>query len=293
MADISLQHIIDLYRTPAKTENPAIESRTKLRSIIKTAGTSFPVVKTTGFLTDLALPEDDGDLHFFVETKEGADNADTPMMVCEIQGIFKAGSKKTDDPRIKQFKQLFGTKVEVVSLFRCWPEHLRDSRQPHLFQLHPVLTIGQPGKAPIDFMNRVVWPTGEDEKEMARTFKAVSQPPKSLNISVNNGRIVFKTPSKSMKKENYVHMDGHFRNDSKLEKVKSGIVFDLFEGPQSAQSIECFALKGTTVFPKIEALKPGHYEVGGLCGLDLLALSADTPDWKPRLSPILSLKKLA
>lgn len=154
-----------------------------------------------------------------------------------------------------------------------------------------MLTIGQPGKQPIDFTNRVVWPTGEDPEEMARTFDAISRPPKGLGIAVSSGRIVFKTPSKSMKKENYVHMDGHFRKG--LKKVSSGIVFELFDGPQSEKSIACFALKGTAVFAKIETLKPGHYEVGGLCGLDLEALAADTPAWKPRLSPVLSLKKLA
>jgi hypothetical protein len=291
MANVKLENIISLYRTPAKTENPAIESRATLRKIINAAGSAFPLVKTTGFLTDIALPEDDGDLHFFIETKEGADKSGTPMMVCEIQGIFKGGSRKTDDQRINDFRQLFGTKVEVVALFRCWPEHLRDSRQPHLFELHPVLTIGQSGKTPIDFTNRVVWPTGEDPEEMSKSFDTVTRPPAGLNLTVSNGRIVFGTPSKSMKKENYVHMDGHFRGDS--QKVKSGIVFQLFDGPQSNNSIECFALKGSAVFAKVETLKQGHYEIGGLCGLDLVALTADTPTWKSRLSPVLSLKKLS
>lgn len=57
MANIKLEDILSLYRTPAKTEDPAIESRATLRRIIKTAGPSFPLIKTSGFLTDIALPE--------------------------------------------------------------------------------------------------------------------------------------------------------------------------------------------------------------------------------------------
>ena len=291
MANIELKDVLALYRTPTKAEDPAIESKTILKRIITTAGTGFPRIKTIGFLTDLALPEDDGDLHFFIETEEGADDPTTPMMVCEIQGLFKVGPDKKEDPRVKQFRQLFGRKVIVEALFRAWPEHLRDSRQPHLFEFHPVLSIGAVGEAPIDFIDRVVWPTGEDPNEMARTFDAVTSPPKSLKIVSSEGRIVFQTPSKSMKRENYVHIEGHFRGG--IKKVKSGILFDLFETPTGERSIQCFALKGSSAYANLATMTAGHYEIGALCGLDLSALLVGDPTWRTQVSPVLEIKKLS
>jgi len=288
MADIKLSDALALYRTPAKDEFPAIESRTVLNRIMKTAGTAFPRVRTTGFLTDIALPEKDGDIHFYIETREGADKADEPMMACEIQGIFKKGEK--EDPRMKDFRQLFGKQVVVEALFRCWPEHLRDSRQPHLFQLHPVLSIGAAGEKPIDFLDRVVWPTGEDEEEKDKTFTATAAPPNGLEIKNDGVRIVFETPSKSMKRENYIHVDGFVREAAK--KHTGGLVFQLFETEQSQAPIECFTAKGSPLFDKVQKLKPGHYEVGGLSGLDIPALANPAPTWKVRLSPVLSLKKV-
>ena len=167
---------------------------------------------------------------------------------------------------------------------------MRDSTQPHLFQLHPVLSIGEAGKRPIDFLDRVIWPTGEDEEEKDKSFSATAAPPKGLQIGLDKRRIVFKTPSKSMKRENYVHLDGFVREAPK--KKAAGLVFQLFETEQSEQPISCFAAKGTPMFSKVEALKPGQYEVGGLCSLDLLALSDAAPTWKVQMSPVLSLKKL-
>jgi hypothetical protein len=288
MADIKLSDALALYRTPATDEFPAIESRTILNRIMANAGTKFPRVRTTGFLTDIALPEKDGDVHFYIETKEGADLANEPMMACEIQGIFKAGEK--EDPRMKDFRQLFGKQVVVEALFRCWPEHLRDSRQPHFFQLHPVLSIGKVGDNPIDFLDRVVWPTGEDPEEKDKTFSAASAPPKDLAITSDGKRIVFKTPSKSMKRENYIHVSGFVRQAPK--KHAAGFGFQLFETQNSQDPIDCFAATGTPMFDKIKNLKPGQYEVGGLSGLDLPALVTSSPAWKVRLSPVLSLKKV-
>jgi len=210
------------------------------------------------------------------------------MMACEIQGIFKKGEK--EDSRMKDFRQLFGKKVVVEALFRCWPEHLRDSTQPHLFQLHPVLSIGAADGTPIDFLDRVVWPTGEDEEEKDKTFSAASAPPKGLAITSDGKRIVFKTPSKSMKRENYIHVDGFVREAPR--KQTAGLIFQLFETQQSQEPIECFTAKGTPLFDKVQNLKPGHYEVGGLSGLDLLELAGQSPTWKVRLSPVLSLKKV-
>jgi hypothetical protein len=290
MANIKLKDVLSLYSTPARTENPAIESRTTLKRIITTAGSPFPKIKTMGFLTDLALPEDDGDLHFFIETQDGANDPTAPMMVCEIQGIFKRGAGQPEDPRVQRFRQLFGRKVIVEALFRAWPEHLRDTRQPHLFEFHPVLSIGAIGEDPIDFSDRVVWPTGEDPDETARTFDAITTPPSGLTISVDNGRIVFHTPSKSMKRENYVHIEGHFRGG--VKKVTSGAVFEFFETATGERSIQCFALKGSSAHDAITNLTPGRYEVGALCGLDLTALTAETPAWRTQLSPVLEFKKL-
>lgn len=288
MPDVKLNDLINLYRTPAKDEFPAIESRKILNRIINTAGTAFPRVRTTGFLTDIALREKDGDVHFYVETEEGADQPDIPMMACEIQGIFKKGEDQ--DARMKPFKQLFGEKVVIDALFRCWPEHLRDSRQPHLFELHPVLSIGLANKAPIDFLDRVIWPTGEDDEEADKSFSSTKAPPKGLEMELANNRILFKTPSKSMKRENYIHVDGFVRAAPK--KHKAGLVFQLFEAETGEGSIDCFAVKDSPVFEKIKTLKNGQYEVGGLCGLDAMALASATPEWKVQMSPVLSLKKL-
>ena len=119
MPDIKLDDAIALYRIPSKDEDPAIESRTTLNRIIKTAGRSFPRVRTTGFLTHMALPEKDGDIHFYIETKEGADIAGEPMMACEIQGIFKKGQK--EDSRMKDFRQLFGKKILLRRCFVVGP----------------------------------------------------------------------------------------------------------------------------------------------------------------------------
>ena len=235
MANVKLDDLIALYRTPAKTEDPAIESGAALKRIMKAAGGAFPKVKTTGWLTHIALPEKDGDLHFYIETEKGSHDAGMPMMACEIQGLFKNGSKTTNDPRLAKFKLLMATQVEVVGLLRCWPEHLRASTQPHFFELHPVLSIGAVGKTPIDFADRVVWPTGEDPNETARTFNAIADPPAHLTISAAGGRIVFATPSHGMMRENYVHLDGFYRGGAK--KVTSGLVFDLFEKQAGTRSV--------------------------------------------------------
>lgn len=290
MANIDLKDVLALYHTPSKNEDPAIDSRSTLNRVISAAGSAFPRVRTVGYLTDIALPEKDGDVHFYVETEEGARRADVAMMACEIQGIYKSGRRGSEDRRMTAFRQLFGKKVVLEALLRAWPEHLRDSRQPHLFQFHPVLTIGEPDRLPIDFTDRVVWPTGEDPREAARSFGAVVDAPHGLRISSTDDRIVFRTPSKSMKRENYVHVEGYFRGGT--QRQRTGASFALFAGPQGDASIPCFVLESTPPYDKVGQMANGRYEVGGLCSLDLPSLTAEPPAWNVRLSPVLSLKRL-
>ncbi len=291
MSQIKLQDLLSLYVIPAKTQDPAIQSIPTLRKVTKLAGASFPIVRTRGYLTDIALPEADGDLHFFIETIKNAHLHQSPMQTCEIQGLFKLGTnKKSSDPRLKPFKQLFAELVEVTGFLRVWPEHLRDSREPHLFELHPLLTIGLPGQAPLDFTDRVVWPTGEDEAEKARPIGTVLAGPAGLRLRRVKTRLVFATPSHGMKRENYIHVDGYCQ-----QKPKSNGLFwqfQLFAGPQSSAAILCLALKVSGVGPKVAAMTPGRYEIGGLAGLNIPALTATTPAWVTQLAPVLSLKKL-
>ncbi len=289
MAAVDLEDLLDLYRTPAINEDPAIESQTLLKKIIAGAGTRFPVIRTRGFLTHIAIPEKDGDIHFYIETRESAEEPDRPMMACEIQGIYRNG-KKTEDPRMKPFRQLFGKEVFVEGLLRAWPEHLRDSTQPHLFELHPVLRISELGKSPLRFLDRVVWPTGEDPEEKARSFNAVLNPPKGLSIPLKNGRIVFVHPKKSFKKENYVHVEGYYRADGKATSV--GFAFPLYETISGSRYAQCIALKDTPCFAKVASMKQGHYRVGGLCGFELGNLVLSKPAWTVQACPVLDVKKL-
>ncbi len=124
MALISLGDFLRLYRTPGRTENPAIEDVAALRRIRQTAGAAFPLVQAQGVLTHIIKQEADGDFHFYVEPESTVNRPDTPMATCEIQGM--AIPAKRDDPRIPQFKMLAGERIELRGLFRCWPEHLRD-----------------------------------------------------------------------------------------------------------------------------------------------------------------------
>ena len=291
MAQIDLADLLALYQIPPKTANPAIESASKLATIAATAGSTFPLVRVRGYLTDIALPEADGDLHFFIETEKGAHLHAAPMQTCEIQGLFKKGAgKKGKDSRVASFKQLFAEKVDVHAFLRAWPEHLRDSRQPHLFELHPVLTIGVPGKPPLDFTDRVVWPTGEDEHEAAKSISSLLAPPANLKLKRAGGRIVFATPKHNMKRENYVHTVGYYRGDV---KTKGDLrLFSLFDGPQSATSIQCVGLASTAAGDKVSTMKPGRYEVGGLAGLNIKALLGSQPSWATQLCPVLSIRKL-
>ena len=123
MGGIDLKDVLALYHTPSKNEDPAIDSRATLNRIIGAAGSGFPKVRTIGYLTDIAFPEKDGDVHFYVETEAGAQRADVPMMACEIQGIYKSGRRGSEDRRMTAFRQLFGKKVAVEALLRAWPEH--------------------------------------------------------------------------------------------------------------------------------------------------------------------------
>ena len=292
MSLVSLEDLLSLYRTPGPNSDPAIESLSSLRRIVRAAGSSFPLVRTRGFLTDIALPEDDGDLHFFIETEKGADLHDTPMQTCEVQGLFKLGAKKKgSDPRLPQFKLLFAEEVEATAFFRIWPEHLRDSREPHLTELHPLLTIGKVGAAPLDFHDRIVWPTGESEAEKSRVISTILAPPNGLALSSVGGRLVFATPSHGMKRENYVHVRGYF--DGTLKKKGPFHAFSISESATSGTSIGCLALDATDVGQKLLTLKAGRYEMGGLCGLNVPALLAAKPAWVPQLAPLLSIKKVA
>src|SRR5207302_2117474 len=108
-----------------------------------------------------------------------------------------------------------------------------------------------------------------------------------LEIKKDGIRIVFETPSKSMKRENYIHVDGFVREAAK--KHAAGLVFQLFETQQSQEPIECFAAKASPLFGTVQALKPGHYEVGGPSGLGRVALPSTAPSWNVRLCRILSL----
>lgn len=290
MGAVQLRDLLSLYSIPEKSEDPSISFLT-LRKVVTAAGAKFPWVRASGFLTDIALPEADGDLHFFIETEQGAHDHDAPMMTCEIQGLFKSRSKKSSDPRLKEFKQLFAEKVEVTALLRVWPEHLRDSRQPHFFELHPLLTIGRPGEKPIDFSNRVVWPTGEDPDEMAREMTSILAPPKGLALHRDGSRLTFATPSHSMKRENYVHIEGYYRGGA--SKKGPFVHFVLYDGPTSGRSIGCLAVEGSAAYGQSEKLSAGRYEIGGLCGLNIQALTASVPTWTPQLCPVLSLKRLS
>ena len=40
-----------------------------------------------------------------------------------------------------------------------------------------MLSIGLPGKPPLDFTDRIIWPTGEDEHEMSRTMSSLLASP--------------------------------------------------------------------------------------------------------------------
>ena len=151
--------------------------------------------------------------------------------------------------------------------------------------------MGLPGKTPLDFTDRVLWPTGEDEDEMAKTMAAILKPPAGLKLSASARRLEFKTPSHGMKKENYVHVKGFFDGTSK--KKGPFHVFTLRESANSQNAITCLALDTSTVGVKVPTMKAGRYEVGGLCGLDVGALLASTPAWTPQMAPVLSIKKAA
>ena len=153
-----------------------------------------------------------------------------------------------------------------------------------------MLSIGLPGKPPLDFTDRIIWPTGEDEHEMSRTMSSLLASPANLQLTRVGGRIVFGTPSHSMKRENYVHTTGHYRGDVKSKGDLR--LFSLFDGPQSATSIQCVALASSAVGGKVSTLKPGRYEVGGLAGLDIKALLRPQPSWVTQLCPVLSVRKL-
>ena len=101
MAAINLNDLLKLYRTPAADADPAVERRSVLRRILATAAGDFPLIQTRGFLTHHAIPEDDGDFHFYIESRESADLPNTPMMTCEIQGM----NVQPPDPRTNPFRQ--------------------------------------------------------------------------------------------------------------------------------------------------------------------------------------------
>lgn len=65
-------------------------------------------------------------------------------------------------------------------------------------------------------------------------------------------RLVFATPSYSMKRENYIHVDGYCRQ----KPNSKGLFwqFQLFAGPQSSAAILCLALKASGVGPKVAAM---------------------------------------
>ena len=104
MADIALNDFLKLYRTPTKTQNPAIADRNALRRINSQAGAAFPLIRTRGVLTTIIKAEKDGDFHFYVETERSQNQPDIPMGTCEIQGLAAPGDER--DPRIPRFKQL-------------------------------------------------------------------------------------------------------------------------------------------------------------------------------------------
>ena len=280
-----LNDLIRLYSTPAKTENPAVESRPRLLKVIKDSGAAFPFITARGWLTHHAIPEKDGDFHFYIETEQSAEDADAPMMTCEIQGM----NVQPPDSRTKPFKQLWvAGEVEVTGLLRAWPEHLRNSTQPHLFEIHPLLTIGLVGKKPLNFYDRVIWPTGEDEDEVSKSWTSVVDPPQDLTIERQGQRIVFlKT---NFQKENYVHLDGEFAGET--EAADKGLWLTLNESGGKGRSVRCFALEGSPIFKTAKTLKNGSYRIGGLGGLDLLKLAAATPSWESMLCPVLTIESL-
>lgn len=287
MALANLHDLLKLYKTPKKTENPAVQSRAALKRILAASGTAFPLIHVRGYLTYHAIPEKDGDFHFYIETRDTADQPEAPMQTCEIQGM----NVQPEDSRTVPFRHLFGAgELEITGLIRGWPEHLRDSTQPHLFEIHPLLTIGLIGGPKLDFLDRVIWPTGEDEAEPSRSWRAVTEPPQGLNLQRQADRILFKHPKKSFKKENYVHLDGHYTG--KQQPVDQGVWITLHEQAAGGRAIEAFVLNGSPVFGQIGGLAQGRYRAGGLCGFDLAALADATPDWKTVLSPLLSLEAI-
>lgn len=209
------------------------------------------------------------------------------MMTCEIQGM----NRQPPDRRTRPFLDLFvAGELEVTGMLRAWPEHLRNSTQPHLFEIHPVLTIGAVGQRPLDFFDRVVWPIGEDPDEVSKTWTSVADSPTGLSLRLAQGRIDFVHPKKNFQKENYVHLDGEFR--SEIDQAKSGLWFTLHESTGQKRSIRCFALKGSPCYRDVQRMRPGKYRVGGLGGLDLNALTATKPTWVSQLSPVLEIARL-
>jgi len=289
VSDISLDDFLKLYRTPSLSEDPAVANRTALRRISSQSGAAFPLVRTQGVLTTIIKAEKDGDFHFYVETERSQNQPDTPMATCEIQGLAAPGDET--DPRIPGFKQLASEAVEIYGIFRAWPEHLRDSTQPHLFEIHPVLTIGRVGENPIDFFDRVIWPTGEDENEPSRTFRSAFGPPMQLSVKRRGNRIVFATPSHNMKKENYIHVDA-FCIGEVVQRADWAIAM-VAEKADLQNPVQCLALRGTPAFGDFAAMQNGvQYRIGGLCGLNIPALLGANPTWQAQLCPILSVEEI-
>ena len=287
MADVNLSDLLKLYKTPSATEDPSVASRATLRRVISDAGKAFPFIKTRGFLTHKAIPEKDGDFHFYIETRKTADQPDTPMMTCEIQGM----NRQPPDRRTRRFLDLFvAGELEVIGLLRAWPEHLRNSTQPHLFEIHPVLTIGAVGKPPLDFFDRVIWPIGEDPNEPSKSWNSVADSPAGLTLRLTQDRIVFVHPKKNFQKENYVHLNGTFHGE--VEQATGGLWLTLHESAGQKRSIRCFAVEGTPCYGSVKRMHPGKYRVGGLGGLDLNTLTAAQPAWVSQLSPVLEVAPL-
>ncbi len=286
MALVNLTDLLKLYRVPKKTEDPAVESRAILKKVIQAAGAGFPVIRTRGALTHIIKPEKDGDFHFFVEPESFVEQPETPMMTCEIQNLNAPGAPAD---KIAKFKQLAGEEVELTGLLRIWPEHLRNSAQPHFFEIHPVLAIGLVGGTPVDFHSQVTFPkVGPDANEPVKPFGTVLNPPNGLTLKLSGQRIAFKTPTHAFNKENYVRLVG--RCSAAPTPVASGLWLTLQDEGAQHRQLRCFVAAGSPVFTKAQAVKVGkRYHVGGLGGLDMMALTASSLTWQPIFSPALEI----
>src|SRR5205823_10759942 len=143
----------------------------------------------------------------------------------------------------------------------------------HLFEIHPVLKIGLAGKRQIDFFDRVIWPTGEDENEPSRSFHSAFGPPQQLVVSRVANRIVLATPTHAMKKENYIHVDAFCIG--KIIREGDWARAAIAEKADGLNPISCLALRGTPAFADFKAMQNGvKYRIAGVCGLNIPALFA-------------------